>query len=397
MPFNKIEEIIEDIRCGQIVIMVDDENRENEGDLICAAEKTTPKTVNFLTKFGRGLICVPMTEKRLKELEIQPMVSRNQDHFGTAFTVSVDARFGTTTGISAFDRAKTIQTLANPSSTSHDFVQPGHIFPLMAKEGGVLVRAGHTEATVDLMGLAGLTPAGVICEILNENGSMARLPQLLPFAKKHHLKIGTIVQLIEYRRKTENLVKRLIEVNLPTLYGEFKMSLYESKIDGDKHVALVYGSITENKPVLVRVHSECFTGDVLKSLRCDCGFQLEDAMKQITSVGSGVILYLRQEGRGIGFLNKIRAYQLQDQGADTVEANEMLGFSPDLREYGTGAQILKDLGVKKIRLLTNNPIKLIGLKGYNMEIVERVPLLSGHCEHNRKYLLTKKTKMGHLL
>ncbi len=396
MPFNSIEEIIKDIGAGKIVIMVDDENRENEGDLICAAESITPEHVNFLSKYGRGLICVPMTRSRLNHLDIHPMVTQSKDHFGTAFTVTVDARHGITTGISAQDRAKTIQTLLNDAATKTDFVQPGHIFPLIAKEGGVLVRAGHTEAAVDLAHLAGRAPAGVICEIMNEDGTMARLPQLLKFAKKHKLKICTIVQLIEYRRRTENLVKHLLDVNMPTHFGMFRMHLYESKITGEQHIALCHGKITE-KPLLVRVHSECFTGDVLKSLRCDCGFQLEDAMKKIVKSGTGVILYLRQEGRGIGLLNKIKAYRLQDdEGADTVEANHRLGLPADLREYGTGAQILKELGVRKMRLMTNNPVKLVGLEGYNLEVIERVPLIVGHCEQNQKYLQTKKKKMGHL-
>ncbi len=396
MAFNSIEEIIEDFKAGKIVIITDDENRENEGDLVLAAEKVTPDAINFLVKYGRGLVCTPMERYRVERLKIQPMVQQNRDSFGTAFTVSVDAREGVSTGISAFDRAKTILKLIDDSSHPADFNQPGHVFPLIAKEGGVLVRAGHTEAAVDLAKACGFKGAGVICEIMNEDGSMARIPDLIPFAQKHHLKICTIVQLIEYRRKTEKLVKLLINVKLPTRYGDFDLLLYESQIDGLQHIALRYGTITED-PMMVRVHSECFTGDVLGSVRCDCGSQLEESMKKVVEAGAGVVLYLRQEGRGIGLYNKLKAYKLQDQGADTVEANILLGFDPDLREYGTGAQILKDLGVKKIRLLTNNPVKLIGLEGYSLEIVERIPLITGHCEHNHKYMMTKKNKMGHLI
>jgi len=371
MSFNTTEEIIEDIKQGKMVIIVDDENRENEGDLVLAAEKATPEQINFLCTYGRGLICTPMEKTRLDFLNIHPMVTDNQDSFNTAFTVSVDAKKGITTGISAHDRAKTIQTLIDDKSKPEDLAQPGHVFPLIAREGGVLTRAGHTEAAVDSAKLAGLKPAGVICEIMNSDGTMARLPELLKFAETHSLKICTIVQLIEFRRKNEKLVEHLINVKLPTTYGEFLMHIYESKIDGKQHIALTYGNI-DKEPTLVRMHSECFTGDVLHSVRCDCGFQLEYAMK------------------------KIKAYKLQDQGVDTVEANEMLGFEADLREYGTGAQILKDLGLNKIKLMTNNPVKLIGLEGYNLEIVERVPIVTGHCEHNRKYLHTKKTKMGHI-
>lgn len=396
MPFYPIEEIIEDIRQGKMVIMVDSEDRENEGDLIIAADKITPEAVNFLTKYGRGLICCPMASERLDHLDIHPMVQRNQDSFKTAFTVSVDARHGITTGISAADRSKTIASLVNPSTTKMDLVQPGHIFPLRAKKGGVLVRAGHTEAAVDLARLAGLSPAGVICEIMNEDGSMARVPELVEIGKKHEIKICTISQLINYRRQNESLVQLLTDSNLPTEYGDFTIGIYESLITGEQHIALSYGEISE-KDTLVRVHSECFTGDVLGSLRCDCGFQLQDAMAKIADAGSGVLLYLRQEGRGIGLLNKLKAYKLQDdQGADTVEANQLLGFDPDLRDYGIGAQILKNLGVKRMNLMTNNPIKLIGLEGHGLEVVSRVPLIAGHNEKNREYLLTKKKKMGHL-
>lgn len=396
MPFNPINDVIEDIKQGKVVIIVDDEKRENEGDLFQAADRVSPESINFFSKYGRGLICVPMTISRLEKLKLHPMVNHNQDSYKTAFTVSVDARHGVSTGISAHDRAKTIQCLVDPSTTADDLVQPGHLFPLQAKKGGVLVRAGHTEAAVDLARMANLTPAGVICEIMSEDGTMARLPELLEFSKKHGLKICTIVQLIEYRRKTEEHVKKLIEVEMPTAYGVFQLFLFESEINGDQHIALKMGEFKSTDPVLVRVHSECFTGDVLSSLRCDCGPQLEDALKKISEEGRGILLYLKQEGRGIGLLNKLKAYRLQNEGADTVEANEKLGFDPDLREYGTGAQILKNLGVRKMRIMTNNPIKLIGLEGYDLEVVERVPLISGHNEQNKNYIRTKRKKMGHL-
>lgn len=397
MTFSSVKEVLRDFQEGKTVIIVDSEDRENEGDLVLAADKVTPEAINFMCTFGRGLICAPMEEERLNDLGIGLMVEKNNDMFGTAFTVSVDAKNGVTTGISAFDRAKTIKDLTNEKLSSKDFNTPGHIFPLVAKKGGVLKRAGHTEAAVDLARLAGLKPAGVICEIMNEDGSMARLPELEKFAAKHDLKMCSIVQLIEYRRKNEKIVQFMEETIIPTKYGDFRLCIYESLVDGIQHIALQYGEIKPDQSYLVRVHSECFTGDVLQSLRCDCGAQLDEAMRRISEEGAGVVLYLRQEGRGIGLLNKVRAYNLQDNGADTVEANEILGFEPDLREYGTGAQILEDLGLTKIRLMTNNPVKLVGLEGYSLEVIERVPIITGHCDYNRRYLMTKKTKMGHLI
>ena len=394
--FSHIECIIDELKRGNPVIVIDDEGRENEGDLIVAAQFATPEIINFMIKEARGLVCVPLSRERIRELGLEPMRHGDgEDCFKTAWRVSVDAASGITTGISAFDRARTVEVLVNPESTGDDLIKPGHIFPLEARPGGVLVRAGHTEAAVDLAKLAGLGPAGVICEIIKEDGSMARVPDLLEFARKHDLKICTIASLIEYRRRKEKLVRLVETVNLPTRYGDFTMYLYESLIDGSSHVALKRGEAGE-RPVFVRVHSECLTGDVFGSRRCDCGEQFDEAMRMI-GVSGGVLLYMRQEGRGIGLINKIKAYRLQEQGADTVEANHILGFPSDLRDYGIGAQMLADLGVKKIRLLTNNPKKIIGLQGYGLEIVERIPIKVGFCEHNRRYLRTKRDKMDHML
>ncbi|GBE27750.1 riboflavin biosynthesis protein RibBA [bacterium BMS3Bbin03] len=395
--FNNIEEAIEAIKKGEIIIVVDDEDRENEGDFIMAAQKVTPEAINFMAKHGRGLICVPMTQDRLHELDLQPMVTENTAHLGTSFTVSVDAKKEVTTGISAHDRSKTIQDLINPKTKPSDLARPGHIFPLRAVKGGVLRRAGHTEAVVDLARLAGLYPAGVLCEIMDDDGTMARVPKLLDIAGKFQLKIITIRDLIEYRRRKEHLVREAAVANLPTRFGEFVIHIYESAIDPNDHVALVKGEIDPEKPILVRVHSQCLTGDIFHSLRCDCGDQLEKALQRIKKEGQGVLLYMRQEGRGIGLANKIKAYHLQEHGKDTVEANEALGFKPDLRDYGIGAQILLDLGVRKIRLMTNNPKKIVGLKGYGLEIVERVPLEATPNPLNIGYLQTKRDKLGHLI
>lgn len=397
MNFNTIEEALEDIREGRMILVVDDEDRENEGDLLMAAEKVTPASVNFMATYGRGMICVPMTEENARRLELDLMVERNTESMKTAFTVTVDHK-SSTTGISAFERANTIKELANPASVSSDFTRPGHIFPLIARDGGVLKRSGHTEAAVDLARMAGLHPAGVICEVMNDDGTMARVPQLFEFAKMHGLKIITIEELIKYRRKNEKLVTAAAKAKLPTEYGEFEIIAYENTINGEHHIALVKGHLSNpDEPVLVRVHSECLTGDAFHSLRCDCGEQLNAALRQIRDEGRGVLLYMRQEGRGIGLVNKIRAYALQDKGKDTVEANELLGFAPDLREYGIGAQILYDLGIRKIRLLTNNPKKIIGLSGYGLEIVERVPIQIEANEVNKFYIRTKKEKMGHII
>lgn len=395
--FDSIESVIADIRRGRMVILVDDADRENEGDVIMAAEFVTPAAVNFMAKHGRGLICVPTTNERLKQLGIEEMVKQNRDSFKTDFQVSVDAAKGVSTGISAADRAKTIAIMASPTAVPNDLVQPGHVFPLRAKPGGVLQRAGHTEAAVDLAVLAGCRPITVICEIMNDDGTMARLPHLRRFAKKHRLKIATIADLIEYRRTREKLVERVETIKMPTDYGDFDLHLYRSRVDGQHHMALVRGNITSKKGVLVRVHSECLTGDVFGSRRCDCGPQLHQAMRQISEADGGVIVYMRQEGRGIGLPAKIKAYKLQEGGLDTVQANEKLGFPMDLREYGLGAQILTDLGLKKIRLLTNNPRKLVGLAGYGLEILEQVPIRVKANPHNARYLETKRKKMGHLL
>lgn len=395
--FSPVEALIADIRAGKMVIVTDDEDRENEGDLICAAELATAETVNFMARFGRGLICVPVTEERAQRLGLSAMVQRNRDTYGTNFTASVDAASGVSTGISAQDRARTIAILAAQDSRKEDLVQPGHIFPLIAKNGGVLRRAGHTEAAVDLAGLAGLQPSGVICEILNDDGTMARLPELVKFASEHGLKLGTIESLIRYRQEREKLVEREQVIKLPTDYGDFDLHLYRSKLDGENHLALVKGKIDDGEPVLVRVHSECLTGDVFGSRRCDCGGQLHTALERIEQEGRGVLLYMRQEGRGIGLAAKIHAYKLQEQGLDTVEANLQLGFSMDLRDYGLGAQILFDLGVRSIRLMTNNPKKVVGLEGHKLHIVEQCPIKLEPNEHNAKYLETKRTKMGHKL
>ncbi|CAN5488631.1 bifunctional 3,4-dihydroxy-2-butanone-4-phosphate synthase/GTP cyclohydrolase II [soil metagenome] len=395
--FSSIESAISDIRNGRAIIVVDDEDRENEGDLIFAAEKSTPELVNFLATHGKGLICVPMPEERLKELELNQMTVNNTALHETAFTISVDYRFGTTTGISAYDRNKTILALVDEKTSPVDLGRPGHIFPLKSVTGGVLRRAGHTEAAVDLSVMAGFKPAGVLCEIMKDNGEMARLPDLMIFAKKHKLKLVTIKDLIQYRLNKENLVKKVVETDLPTKYGKFHVVMYKSCVDEKEHIALVKGKLDISKPVMVRVHSECLTGDIFGSLRCDCGDQLEKSMKKIETNGSGVILYMRQEGRGIGLLNKLKAYNLQDKGADTVDANIALGFKADLRDYGIGAQILRDLGIKKINLLTNNPKKVIGLKGYGLEITQRTPIEIQANTVNKNYLSTKRDKMGHLI
>ncbi len=395
--FNTIDEAVEDFRQGKILIVVDDEDRENEGDFILAAEKVTPEAINFFLKEGRGVVCAPLSPERSDELQLHLMVDTNTSLHETPFTVSIDYIHGTTTGVSTSDRAATVKALADPNAKADDFARPGHIFPLRAIEGGVFRRAGHTEAAIDLCKLSGLFPAAVLCEILDDDGTMARLPKLKIIAKKFNLKIISVRALIEYRMRKETLVQRVVETNLPSKYGTFRLVAYKSITDDKEHLALIKGDVTTDEPVLVRVHSECLTGDVFGSLRCDCNAQLIAAMQRVEKEGRGVVLYMRQEGRGIGLLNKLKAYHLQDQGFDTVEANEKLGFRADLRDYGVGAQILRDLGVRKMRLMTNNPKKIIGLNGYGLEVVERVPIEITPNEYNEKYLTVKRDKLGHLI
>ena len=396
-PFANIPDAIEDFKRGKFVIIVDDEDRENEGDLALAAEHVTPEAINFMAKYGRGLICVPIIGRRLDELEIPMMVTANTSSYGTAFTVAVDARRGVSTGISAADRAETVRALIDPNTKATDLLRPGHLFPLRYAEGGVLRRTGQTEASVDLAKLAGLYPAAVICEIMNEDGTMARLPELEEFSREHDVRVISVASLIEYRKRTERLVQKTAQTTIPTPYGEWDLHVYQSLVDDKQHLALVQGDIRGDPPPLVRAHSECLTGDVFGSQRCDCGVQLRLAMDIIQQEGRGVVLYMRQEGRGIGLVNKIRAYSLQDAGLDTVEANEHLGFPPDPRDYGLGAQILLDLGVQKMRLLTNNPAKRVGIEAFGLEAVERIPLITEPTDRNREYLKVKQTKLGHLL
>jgi 3,4-dihydroxy 2-butanone 4-phosphate synthase / GTP cyclohydrolase II len=397
LKFNTIDEAVNEIKKGRMIILVDDEDRENEGDLVMAAEKVTPEGINFMAKFGRGLICLTLTPERVLELQLPPMALENTATFGTAFTVSIDASHGITTGISAADRAMTIRVAIDPKAQPSDLARPGHVFPLKAHKGGVLKRAGQTEGSVDLARLAGLYQAGVLCEIMNDDGTMARVPDLLRFSKEHRIKIVSVKDLIEYRMQRESLIHRISEAILPTHYGEFRVVVYENEIDQGVHLALVKGELNPNEPTLVRVHSGCLTGDVFASRRCDCGEQLHRAMEMLEESGRGVVLYLNQEGRGIGLLNKLKAYQLQDKGMDTVEANTHLGFKPDLRDYGIGAQILVDMGLRKIRLMTNNPRKIVGIGGYGLEVVERVSIETPPHDQNIHYLQTKKQKLGHLL
>jgi len=398
MPHLTIEQAIEEIKAGKMVILVDDEDRENEGDLTMAAEAVTPEAINFMAKYGRGLICLALTPEKVEALNLPMMVENNTSQFGTGFTVSIEARHGVTTGISAADRATTIKTAIAPDAKPDDLVRPGHVFPLRARRGGVMVRCGQTEGSVDLARLAGLTPAAVICEIMDEDGTMARMPSLEKFSEKHGIGICTIADLIAYRMRNESFVKRVVEVEIPTSHaGKFNVIVYENEVDDFQHIALVKGTIDPEKPTLVRVHSECLTGDIFGSMRCDCGEQLHRAMEMMEAEGSGVLLYVRQEGRGIGLVNKLKAYVLQDQGYDTVEANIKLGFKPDLRDYGIGAQVLADLGVKKMRLITNNPKKIVGLEGYGLSVVEQIPIRTKPNKYNRGYLECKELKMGHFL
>ncbi len=396
-PMVNVELAIKEIKKGNMIIVTDSHERENEGDLVLAAEDATPEAVNFMATHGKGLVCVPITSQKAKDLNLTPMVKNNQDVRRTAFTISVDARQNTSTGISAYDRSHTIQLLANLKTKENDFIRPGHVFPLVSKEGGVLVRAGHTEASLDLMQLSSKKPVAVICEIMKNDGKMARMPDLIKFAQKHNLKILTIQELIQYRYASEIMVKEVARSKLPTKFGNFESIAFQSKIDGKSHIVLLMGNIKPEEPVLIRVHSECITGDVFQSLRCDCGLQLDKALKKIASHGNGLLLYMRQEGRGIGIVNKLKAYKYQEEGFDTVEANKQLGFPPDLRDYGIGAQILRSLGVKKMRLMTNNPRKVIGLEGYGLELVERLPLITETNSYNKKYLSTKESKLGHFL